>query len=169
METLEKPTQEMLFDLSKQKFGVVAGMIKEMVSHPFLTKSYFDLGQNMESSDQLTPQEKQVIFLAVSSINQCISCIKAHENILKNQWGLSPLEVNHIKAGSELTDSRQDSLLYAAILLINQKGHLDPSDFHEINERSISIEDLYEIVGLIALKTITNMVNNINRSRVQLA
>ena len=62
---------------AKKKFGFVPNLIKEMVKSPVAAQVYMK-GQEAMSEAFLTNQEQQAIQLAISAINNCHYCTKAH-------------------------------------------------------------------------------------------
>ena len=54
----------------------------------------------------------------------------------------------------------------ATRLLMDKQGHLSGEDLAKLEQQGIDREVLFEIIGNIAVKTISNWVNHIARTKV---
>jgi AhpD family alkylhydroperoxidase len=153
-------TKEHIYALSTESFGIVPGVIKEMAerSEP-LAYVYLVGTQTMEKSS-LTDLEINAIELKISSLNKCESCMKGHSFLVKKA-GLSEADSKAIVNNESTSVDRLNVLLKAAEYIyyagngIYADVVLDYFDDEELTEQVI-----FEIIGLIALKTISNYVNN---------
>lgn len=153
-------TKEQIYALSTESFGIVPGVIKEMAerSEP-LAYLYLVGTQTMEKSS-LDNLEINAIELKISSLNKCESCMKGHSFLVKKA-GLSEADVNAILNNESTSNNRLNVLLKAAEYIYHAGNGiyadvvLDYFDDEELTEQLI-----FEIIGLISLKTISNYVNN---------
>jgi AhpD family alkylhydroperoxidase len=153
-------TKEQIFALSTESFGIVPGVIKEMAerSEP-LAYMYLVGTQTMEKSS-LSDVEINAIELKISLLNKCESCIKGH-SFLAKKAGLSEADVKAVLNNENTSIDRLNVLLKAAEYIyyagdgIYADVVLDYFDDEELKEQVV-----FEIIGLIALKTISNYVNN---------
>jgi AhpD family alkylhydroperoxidase len=153
-------SKEQIFALSTESFGIVPGVIKEMAerSEP-LAYLYLIGTQTMEKSS-LSELEINAIELKISLLNKCESCVKGH-SFLAKKAGLSDTDVKAI-VNNESTSVDRLNVLIKAAEYIYYAGNgiyadvvLDYFDDEELKE-----QEVFEIIGLIALKTISNYVNN---------
>jgi AhpD family alkylhydroperoxidase len=146
--------------LSQESYGIVPGVIKEMVERSVpLAYTYLVGTQTMELSS-LTPLEINAIELKISALNKCESCMKGHTFLVK-QAGLSDADAQAIVKNDETSNDRLNVLLKAAEYIYYSGSGLYGDmvlDFFE-NE-DLPEQVVFEIIGLISLKTISNYVNN---------
>ncbi|QXD14281.1 carboxymuconolactone decarboxylase family protein [Rhodocaloribacter litoris] len=164
METTTQQAQHIL-DTVQQKYGFVPNLYREMAAHsPAVAEVYL---QANEAADgiSLTPQETQAVILAVSAYNDCHYCTKAHRTVGK-MVGLPEDEIDAILGGDLPRDERLRSLVHATRLTLDKRGWLSDEDLEALASRGISRGQVYEIVALIGIKTISNYVNHIAHTEV---
>jgi hypothetical protein len=153
-------SKEQIYALTQESFGVVPGVIKEMgersvpLAHMYLT------GTQTMALSSLSEIEINAIELKISSLNNCESCKKGHSFLLKKA-GLAEADVQAILSGELTSIERLNTLLRAAeyIYFSGSGTYADiVLDFFE--EEELSEQVIFEIIGLISLKTISNYVNN---------
>ena len=149
-----------IYTLSQESYGIVPGVIKEMVERSVpLAYTYLVGTQTMELSS-LTLLEINAIELKISALNKCESCMKGHTFLVK-QAGLSDADAQAIVKNEETSIDRLNTLLKAAEYIYYSGSGVYADmvlDFFE-NE-DLSEQVVFEIIGLISLKTISNYVNN---------
>ena len=124
-----------------------------------LAYTYLVGTQTMELSS-LTQLEINAIELRISALNKCESCMKGHTFLVK-QAGLSDADAQAIIKNEVTSIDRLNTLLKAAEYIYYSGSGLYADmvlDFFE-NE-DLSEQVVFEIIGLISLKTISNYVNN---------
>lgn len=156
--------KETIYELAKQSFGIVPGVIKEMAERSLpLAKLYTDGVITMEHAS-LSNLEINAIELKVSTLNKCESCIKGHTFLCK-QAGLSDADIQALINNQPTSNERLNKLLTATEYIYYSGGDVYPElvlDFFEMEQ--ISETEVFEIIGLISLKTISNYVNNYLKS-----
>lgn len=153
-------TKELVYSLSTERYGIVPGVIKEMAERSVpLAYQYLVGTQTMEKSS-LTDLEINAIELRISALNQCESCIKGHAFLVKKA-GLSDADVQAIVRNGQTSIERLNILLKAAEYIYYSGSGIYPDlalDFFQ--DHDVTEQELFEIIGLISLKTISNYVNN---------
>ena len=152
--------KEQIYALSTESFGLVPGAIKEMAerSEP-LAYVYLVGTQTMEQSS-LTDLEVNAIELKISSLNKCESCVKGHSFLVKKA-GLSEPDVKAIVNNESTSVDRLNVLLKAAeYIYYSGNGIYADVVLDYFEDEELSEQVVFEIIGLISLKTISNYVNN---------
>ena len=149
-----------IYRLSQESYGIVPGVIKEMAERSVpLAYTYLMGTQTMELSS-LTALEINAIELKISALNKCESCMKGH-TFLAKQAGLSDSDAQAIVKNDETSIDRLNTLLKAAEYIYYSGSGLYGDmvlDFFE--DEDLPEQVVFEIIGLISLKTISNYVNN---------
>lgn len=143
----------------KNKFGFVPNVLKEMSASPGVLNLYLKGNEFLEESE-LTEQEKQLVILAVSRYNECEYCQAAHTFIALKS-GVDKDDIDGIKQELEPKTPRAKALVLAARLLLNKKGWLTQDNLAELEKRGVNKTQVYEIIGIIGLKTISNYINHV--------
>lgn len=152
-------TEEILSSV-KAKFGFVPNILAEMTKSPSAAQVYLK-GQEIMAGATLTAKEQQVVSLAISTANKCDYCRSAHRAASRSM-GVSPEDLETIESGGTPSDQRLSNLVLATRRLAEKRGWLDNADVSELEGMGINREQLYEIVAIIGLKTMTNYINHIS-------
>ncbi|GIV57288.1 MAG: alkyl hydroperoxide reductase AhpD [Rhodothermaceae bacterium] len=164
METTTQQAQNVL-DNVQQKYGFVPNLYREMTAHsPAVADVYLQANEAAEGIS-LTPRETQAVILAVSAYNDCHYCTKAHRTVGK-MVGLPEDEIDAILGGDLPRDERLRHLVAATRLTLDKRGWLSDEDLETLASRGISRGQVYEIVALIGIKTISNYINHIAHTEV---
>jgi AhpD family alkylhydroperoxidase len=157
-------TKENVFTLSTESYGLVPGVIKEMAERSIpLAYLYLTGTQTMEKSS-LSDLEINAIELKISSLNKCESCMKGHTHLVKKA-GLSDEDVDSIIHNRSTSNERLNRLLRTAEYVYYSGADTWPDlvlDFFE--DEGVTEEEVFEIIGLLSLKTVSNYVNNYLKS-----
>lgn len=165
-ELMQKVTSkaEEILNQVKKKFGFVPNVLKELAASPEVLDLYVR-GMDILNDTVLNEREKQLVILAVSNYNGCEYCQAAHGMVAKKA-GASTADIEAIKTHQPLEKARDNLLVNAANRILEKKGWLTAEDQKEFEEQGIDRRQILEIIGLIALKTITNYTNHIAHTEI---
>ena len=148
----------------EEEFGFRPNLIEEMVRAPAAAQVYLG-GQGAMEDASLTGAEQQAVQLTVAAFNHCHYCTAAHEGLAK-QAGVAPSDAEAILEGGLPQEQRLRTLVKATRLVLEKHGWLDDDDLEELETAGVDRAQLYEIVALVGLKTISNYVNHIAGTEV---
>ena len=166
MEIITQPskTQEVLGKV-KQTYGFVPNLYTEFATHsPAVADVYLAATKLMEDAS-LSPEEQQAVILAISTYNDCAYC-KASHSTVAGMVGMPEEEIEAITAGGLPVDTRLRSLITATRRILGKRGWLNEDDLAEFEAQDIDRGQIYEIVALIGIKTISNFVNHIAHTEI---
>jgi len=157
---------EQVHDKAKQALGFVPNLISEITKeNPAVGDAYLSSQGIIEEGGVLSPAEQQAVILAVSSYNDCHYCTKAHA-VAGQQAGLDAETTATINEGGLPDDERLRSLVRATRRILGKRGWLSGADEGEFDDLGLGRPELYEIIGLAGVKTISNYVNHIAGTEV---
>ena len=145
-----------MFDAIKAKMGKVPNMMKTMAQSPPLLEGYLGFGGAL-AKGSLPEIERQQIALFVSQENGCEYCLSAH-TLLGRHAGLSREQVLLARQG-QAEDARQQAVLALARQIMEHRGDISDEQLGVARAAGLSDAELVEIVGNVALTTLTNYVN----------
>lgn len=148
----------------KATFGMVPNMLAEMADSPMTVDIYMD-GMAAMPTGTLTPAEQQAVILTISAFNGCDYCLAAH-GMMARQTGLDSGAVAALKDGKAPDDARLGALCAATRQILEKRGWLDGADMAHWAAQGLDRGQLFEIVGLIGVKTISNYVNHMAHTRI---
>ena len=166
METITEPnkTQEVLGKV-KQTYGFVPNLYTEFATHSPAVADVYLTAMKLIGEASLSPKEQQAVILAISSYNDCAYCKAAHGTVA-GMVGLPKEEIEAITTGELPSDSRLRSLITVARRILGKRGWLSADDLAEFEAQDIDRGQVYEIVALIGIKTISNFVNHIAHTEI---
>lgn len=161
METITQTTQaQQVLDKVKETYGFVPNLYTEFTGHsPAVAEIYLSANRLLKGMS-LTGQEQQTIMLAISTNNECHYCKAAHSKAAR-MMGVLPEDIEAITSGDLPSDPRLRSLLAATQRLLDKRGWLTDTDLAELEVLGIDRGQVYEIVALIGIMTMSNFVNHI--------
>ena len=140
--------------LAQKAFGFVPNLMTEMATqNPAVAAAYLAASQAL-SQGVLTPIEHQVVMLAASAHNQCHYCSAAHRTAAI-MMGAGEQDVAAIDA-LELPGEGRFATLALATWAVQKRG-----GWVKAHELDLTQSELYEVIALVGLKTITNFINHI--------
>jgi uncharacterized peroxidase-related enzyme len=152
-----------LFDAVKVKMGKVPNMMKTMAHSPALLEGYLALSGAL-SKGVLPEVVRQQIALYVSQENDCEYCLSAH-TLLGRHAGLTPEQVLLARRG-ESQDAKQQAVLTLAENIVRHRGDISDEQLATALEAGVSDAELAEVVGHVALTTLTNFFNQLSHAAV---
>lgn len=157
LETATGETKEILTAINK-KFGMVPNIFKGIANSPSALASIIGLTTPLQDG-VLTPQEREVITLTVSQLNDCKYCLAAHTAVAQ-MAGLSKEETLNIRKGKP-TDVKHKALVDFIKAIIDTKGFVSDTTLNNFKDAGYNDAAVAEVVAGIAYKTFTNYFNHI--------
>lgn len=148
------------FDICQDKLGLVPNVLKayafDIDKLNAFTAMYNDL---MLAGSGLTKLEREMIAVAVSSINHCYYCIVAHGAAVRQLSG-DPRLGEQIAANWRVADlpDRQREMLRFATLLTESCYKVEEADRQALRDVGFSDRDIFDIASVAGFFNMTNRV-----------
>jgi len=149
-----------LLQAAEEEFGFLPNLLGEFAESPAVLEGYLTLNEIIGKTD-FTPEEQQLIILAVSVENKCHYCSAVHSFLLKNQLNVSEEIVDAVRNGDPLPDEKLETLVDYTRKAVTKRGFVDEQDLQVFLDAGYSRRNILEINLIIALKTISNYTNHI--------
>jgi len=156
-ETTSGKTKE-LFNTINSKFGVVPNMMRTMGNSPAFLESYLNLSGAL-GSGTLGVKINALLALAVAEVNACNYCLSAHTYLGANLAKLDAEAMEAARIGKS-KDAKIEAILTFAQTLVRKRGHVNDADVNTVKKAGVTEGEIGEIVGHVALNTLTNYFNN---------
>ena len=157
---------DQVHDKATDALGFVPNLITEMTKeNPAVGDAYLTAQGIIQEGGVLSSAEQQAVILAVSSYNDCHYCTKAHA-VADQQAGLDAETTATINEGGLPEDDRLKSLVRATRRILGKRGWLSGGDEEEFEDLGLGRPELYEIVGLVGIKTMSNYINHVAETEV---
>jgi uncharacterized peroxidase-related enzyme len=136
--------------------GMVPNMAKAMANAPAVLQGYLQFSGAL-AAGSLPARSKEQIALLTAQRNECGYCLSAH-TALGKKAGLSDEEVGASRRG-EAVDVREAAILAFARSVIDNRGGVADFDLKAARTAGLDDQAIAEIVGHVALNTLTNYFN----------
>jgi uncharacterized peroxidase-related enzyme len=150
-----KPT----LDAFTKNIGFTPNMMATFATSPIAFNGWAGLFGAM--SKALDVKTRDSIGLAVSEVNGCNYCLTVHSYTAKHMAKLEDDEIILARKG-HATDPKRDAAIQFAKRVIETRGKVRDADVAVVRDAGYTDANMIEIVGLVAMYTLTNFVNNVS-------
>jgi uncharacterized peroxidase-related enzyme len=157
-----EPTQQ-LFSAVKARMGKLPNMMKTMAHSPALLEGYLAFSGALNKG-VLPEIVRQQIALFVSQENGCEYCLSAH-TLIGRHAGLSREQVFLARQG-QAQDPKQQAVLNLVQNILDWRGDISNEQFAAARVAGLTDAEIAEVVGHVALTTLTNYFNQLTQPDV---
>lgn len=150
-----KPT----LDAFTRNIGFTPNMLATFATSPIAFNAWGALFGAM--SKALDVKTRDSIGLAVSEVNGCNYCLTVHSYTAKHMAGLKADEIILARKG-HATDPKRDAAIQFSKRVIEMRGKVTDADFAAVRDAGYTDANIIEIVGLVAMYSLTNFINNVS-------
>jgi uncharacterized peroxidase-related enzyme len=159
VDPLPEATQK-YFDVCQEKLGMIPNVLRayafDIEKLNSFTSMYNDL---MLGASELSKLEREMIAVAVSSVNKCYYCLVAHGAAVRELSGdpqLGEALVMNYKV-AKVTD-KQRAMLDFAVKLTKESANVVEADRQALRDAGFSDRDIWDIASVAAFFNMTNRV-----------
>jgi uncharacterized peroxidase-related enzyme len=156
------PIKQIYDDLTT-KMGKVVNIFQGMANSPAALKAYLSMSAALAEGD-LSPEDREVVYLAVSESNGCHYCVSAH-SMLAQRIGVSEEETLAAR-GFHSPNEKRAALLEFVRKVIATKGFVKDEDIEAVRRAGYSDGQIAESIGYIGLATFSNLFNHVHDTTV---
>lgn len=142
-------------------FGFVPNMFRMLAECCPIAGRVLVSGGEILKEGSFTRRERQAVKLVISVMNGSEYCCSL-SSTAGEKAGLHENEVKTILSGNIPGDNRLNGLVTAAKMIQRQRGRLTPNDLKMLQEKGVSRGDIFEIIAIISLTTLSNFINHAN-------
>jgi uncharacterized peroxidase-related enzyme len=146
-----------LLEQVQQALGFVPNLYATFAESPAVLEGYLALSASLDHG-ALSPAERQLVEIAVSTENSCSYCVAAHSTIA-GMLKARPEIVEAIRTGAPVGDAKLDALITFARAVVRHKGFVPEAATATLLAAGYSKAQLLEVVGHVGLKVIANYAN----------
>lgn len=150
-----KPT----LDAFAKNIGFTPNMMATFATSPIAFNAWAALFSVM--SKALDVKTRDSIGLAVSEVNGCNYCLTVHSYTARHMAKLDADEIILARKG-HAADPKRDAAVQFARKVIETRGKVNDTDLAIIRDAGYSDANIMEIVGLVAMYSLTNFINNVS-------
>ena len=133
--------------------------MKGLSESPAALNSYVGIMGYLGDST-LTPAEQQLVFIAISTENECDYCVAAHTGAATA--AKAPAQaIQALRDGAQVDDPRLRALTGFARAIVRDRGWVNHAELEQFLAAGYTHANVLDIVTAVAVKTISNYTNHI--------
>ncbi len=152
-----------LLSVVKQKLGMVPNALKTMARSPAVLEGYLGFTGAL-GKGTLRAKDRERIALVVSQTNGCEYCLSGH-SLTGKMAGLNPEQIRAAREG-KADDGKSQALLNLTQNLLERRGNVSDEQLAEARQAGLTDAELVEVVGNVAVMTLTNFLNQLAHTDV---
>lgn len=157
--TAPAPQREIL-DVALKQVGFIPNMYLGMVNAPAVLDTYLHGYGLFRRESGFSPTEQEVVFLAVSAVNNCRYCTAAHSMIADKKSGVAPDILQAIRSGAAIPDTRLAALFDFTQAMVRAQGAPERSAVDDFLAAGFDEVKVLYVILAIAVKTLSNYSNH---------
>lgn len=158
-----------MFRAVEKKMGMIPNMYRGMAVMPDLLATYMDGYNRFRATSGFTPQEQEVVFLAISRFHGCTYCMAAHSFVADAMSKVPPEITGALRDGRPLPDPRLEALRAFAHHMTESRGNPGKTEVAAFHAAGFADQHILAIILALATKTISNFTNHLFDTEVDAA
>ena len=146
-----------MLEAVKKKMGSVPNLFRLVSTSPATLEGYLNFSGAMEKGT-LPATTRTRIALAVGEANGCQYCLAAHSYIGQHMIKMTADEISANRHGTSL-DAKAAAAVSFAVTIVQHRGNVGQEAVNAVKAAGYSDGEIVEIIGHVALNTLTNYVN----------
>jgi uncharacterized peroxidase-related enzyme len=156
--TAPAASAEMLNGVQKA-WGFVPNLHRVLAQSPAALEAYSTLWGIAEKTS-FTPQERNIVYLAIIYENECTYCMAGHTN-LSRMAKVEPEVISAVREGRPIADAKLEALRQFAAKVTRQRGVVSQADVAAFKAAGYANQAVLDLLVLAATKLISNYTNHL--------
>ena len=159
------PEAQAVLDKVGAQFGFVPNMFRTLGSNP----AVLDIVMTLQGKTRgfLDAKTRHTISLAVSQTNACDYCLAIHTYSSSKLGGMSDEDIALARSGSSI-DAKRAAAARFAQRVVETRGQVSDEDIAAVREGGYTDPEILAIVTLSVVALLTNFINNVNTTEVDI-
>ncbi len=150
-----------ILDSANKGLGFIPNLYAHLSEAPTALQAYIQLGDLLGQS-ALTPEEQQVVLIAVSVENSCEYCVAAHSFIARNMVKVADDTITALRNDLALSNSKLNALASLARMIVRERGWVAGSpELKNFFAAGYTQQNALEVVLGVTMKTLSNYANHL--------
>src|SRR6201981_1877776 len=143
----------------QKSWGFVPNLHRVLAESPAALEAYSSLWGIAEKTS-FTPQERNIVYLAIIYENECTYCMAGHTN-LSRMAKVEPEVVSAVREGRPIADAKLEALRQFAAKVTRQRGVVSQADVAAFKAAGYDNQSVLDVLVLAATKLISNYTNHL--------
>lgn len=146
-------------DRLEKAVGGIPNLAGAMAESPVLLDGFVTLREIIQKESAFSPVERELLFLTNASVNSCGYCQAIHSTFASKQ-GLSQADIDAVRAGRPLGDTRQNALVSFTRSVVKERGHLRSEELKTFFAAGFGKSQALEVIACLAQSVMANYTNH---------
>jgi len=152
-------SSQAILEATEQALGFVPNLFRVMAESPAALTAYQAIGQAQQLS-ALTAIEQQVVAITVSVANGCEYCVAAHSTLATVEK-IDPATLAALRDDRPLPQEHLEALRQFTLSTLANEGWTPDAALRTFLAAGFQRQHIFDVISLIAMKTLANYVNHI--------
>jgi uncharacterized peroxidase-related enzyme len=150
-------------DAVNQVYGFFPNLYAVFAESPVAISTYLHISKQLKEHGALTPQEQQIVMLAVSEANGCDYCVAAH-SMVAGMAQVPAETVEQLRRGEQPSNPKQAALVRFALAALEHRGWIPESEQEAFLAAGYTSRHALDVLSILALKTLSNYTNHLAKT-----
>lgn len=142
--------------------GYLSNLLATLAHAPEALEAYLTLSK-LNAKGALTFEEREVVQLVAARTHGCAFCVAGHTAIAKRLVKMPAAQVESLRAGNRLENSRLEILAHFTRAVIGHRGSVSASDLEAFYAAGYEASHALQVVLGVSLATLCNFANNLGQ------
>ena len=156
--TAPAASAEMLNGVQKA-WGFVPNLHRVLAESPAALEAYGTLWGIAEKTS-FTPQERNIVYLAIIYENECTYCMAGHTN-LSRMAKIDDADIAAVREGRPIANAKLEALRQFAAKVTRSRGVVSEADVSTFKAAGYNNQAVLDVLVLAATKLISNYTNHL--------
>jgi uncharacterized peroxidase-related enzyme len=152
----------------QKAYGFIPNLMATFANSPAVLQGYLAMDGVFEKGT-FSPIERQLILLAASVENKCNYCAAAHSTIAKAFLKAPAETIAAVRDGKPLADRKQNALVNLVREIVRERGLASHAAVDTFLEAGYEKPQVMELLLGVALKTVSNYLDHLSPTKIDLA
>ena len=157
----ESPEVTEVFNWYQENFGFVPNLAKTMAASPATLRTYWQAQLNLQQHGVLSPEEHNVVQMAIAVENKCKYCTAGHHMAGRMFFDSAEEDLEALRNDTTLSTKKFDTLKNFALQVYRNQGRVSDRALQTFYEAGYYQGQAIEVVTNIAAKVLSNYVNQL--------
>ncbi len=154
---------------AKKRMGMIPNMYTRMANSPGVFETYLFGYERFRKDSGFSPAEQEVVLLSISAENGCEYCVAAHSVIADTSSKVPRDVTDAIRNGTVIADAKLRTLAELTRAIVATRGRPLDEDVKVFLAAGYTERHILELILAVAVKTISNYVNHLFETPVDVA
>lgn len=147
----------------RKAYGFFPNLYAVFAESPVAISTYLYVSGQLKEHGALTPEEQQIVMLAVSEANGCDYCVAAH-SMMAAMNRVPEETIRELREGKEPACPKQAALVRFAKAVIEHRGWVPENEQEAFLAAGYGTRHVLDVLSILALKTLSNYTNHLAKT-----